>query len=83
MEDVILVHILGHAREKKVSGNSQHSFTEDKLCLTNMIAFYDKITRSVNEMRAANIICLDFSKAFDSVFHNILEPKLGHYFLDG
>lgn len=75
MEGVFLVHIPGHTRVKKVSGNSQHRFTKVKSCLTNLIAFYVKITRSVNEMGAVNTVYLDLSKAFDTVFHNILESK--------
>lgn len=82
MEGILLVHIPGDTREKKVSGNSQHGFTKDTWYLTNLIAFYDKITRSVKEMTAVNIIYLDLSKAFDTVCYNIPEFKLRCYSLD-
>lgn len=62
MEGVLLVHIPGDTREKKVNGNSQHSFTKDKSCLTNLIAFYDKITRPVNEMEAVNMFTLTLAR---------------------
>lgn len=83
MQRVLLVHIPGDTREKKVRGKSQHRLIKDKLGLNNLITFYDKIIRSVNGRRAVNIIYLDLSKAFYAVFHNIIESKLGHYSWDG
>ncbi|KAK4830270.1 hypothetical protein QYF61_009363 [Mycteria americana] len=59
-------------KHKKVIRNSQHGFMKRKSCLTNLIALYDEVTRLVDEGRAAGIVYLDFSKAFDTGFHNIL-----------
>lgn len=40
-----------------------------KSCLTNLIAFYDKMSSSVGRGRAIDTVYLDF-KAFDTVSHN-------------
>ncbi|PKU42275.1 rna-directed dna polymerase from mobile element jockey-like [Limosa lapponica baueri] len=53
-----------------------------KSCLTNLIAFYDAITGWLDEGRAADVIYLDFNKAFDAVSHNILVRKLRKCGLD-
>ncbi|CAM4395071.1 unnamed protein product [Lepidochelys olivacea] len=68
--------------ERKVIRNSQHGFTKDKSCLTNVIAIYDEITGSANMRKAVDGIYLDCSKAFVTISHSILASKLKKYGLD-
>ena len=51
--------------------------------MTNLILFYDKVTVLVDEDKTVDVVYLDFSKAFDTVPHNILMEKLAAHGLDG
>ena len=54
-------------------GPSQHEFMKGRLCLTNLISFYDWVTRLVDWGKAVDVVYLAFCKAFDTVSHSILQ----------
>ena len=64
----------------------QHGFLASKSCTTNLVEFTENIVLSINDSQtmSTDVIYFDFSKAFDSVNHDIILFKSKNlYAIDG
>lgn len=57
-------------------------FTRGRSCLTNLVAIYNVTKGWVDGGKVVDVVYLDFSKAFDTVSHNILTMKLRNCGID-
>ena len=60
----------------KLINPSQHGFLKAKSCLTNVLFFFEEITKWVDDGSPVDVIYLDFQKAFDNVPYQRLILKL-------
>ena len=60
----------------KLINTSQHGFLKARSCLTNLLGFFEEITKWVDDGSPVDVIYLDFQKAFDKVPHQRLILKL-------
>ena len=76
MEAILKDAIVDHLKSNCILNSSQHGFLPGKSCLTNLLDYLDTLTRIVDSGGAADILYLDFAKAFDKVAHVRLAAKL-------
>ena len=76
MESLIRSSIRSHLLNNNLINSSQHGFLERKSCLTNLLHCMEEVTSILDEGLSADILYLDFSKAFDKVQHQRLINKL-------
>ena len=73
----ILVRIMVEYLEKNdLFNNSQHGFRSNRSCLSQLINHYQHLLNILEEGACADVIYLDFAKAFDKVDHGILLRKI-------
>ena len=63
MEQIILAEITWHVRGIQGIRPSQHRFVKGRSCLTNLISFYNWVTRQIDEGKAVDVVFLDRNKA--------------------
>ncbi|XP_060710826.1 uncharacterized protein LOC132835701, partial [Hemiscyllium ocellatum] len=79
LERMVRDKIYEHLGRNNVIRDSQHGFVKGRSCLTNLIEFFEKVTKEVDEGKAVDVVYMDFSKAFDKVPHGRLMLKLRRY----
>ena len=76
IESMVKESIIKHLDRYALIRESQHGFTRGKSCLTNLLDFFEEVTKILDNGEAVDLIYLDFAKAFDKVPHCRLFKKL-------
>ena len=82
MESIIRDRVNSHLTRNLLINSSQHGFMKNKSCTTNLLEFLEKITTILDEGDPADVIYLDFSKAFDKVPRMRLLAKIKAHGID-
>jgi hypothetical protein len=67
LESIIKDHITKHIEEFKLIKSTQHGFTKGKSCLSNLLQFFEEVTKELDAGNPIDLVYLDFAKAFDKV----------------
>ena len=76
LETIIRDHMMDFLVKHKLINTSQHGFLKARSCLTNLLCFFEEITKWVDDGSPVDVIYLDFQKAFDKVPHQRQIRKL-------
>jgi ribonuclease P/MRP protein subunit RPP40 len=76
MERVIKDSMVEYLEGNNVTSKTQHGFRPGRSCVTNMIEFFDQVTKWTDDGESVDIAYFDFSKAFDKVCHERMIIKV-------
>ena len=80
LEKHISFHLSAHLTTHQMIYPLQSGFRLNHSCSTHLIEFTDYLLKAIDDGKLTGCVFLDFSKAFDTVSHNILLFKLKHFF---
>ena len=83
MESIIRNQIVVHCDSNKLISNAQDGFRSNHSTVTNLLEIMNDVTLALDNKDNIDLICIDFSKAFDSVSHKKLLLKLKNYGING
>jgi ribonuclease P/MRP protein subunit RPP40 len=83
LESILKDRIVTHLEQHKLLRESQHGFTSGRSCLTNLLVFFEFITKELDKGNNVDLVYLDFCKAFDKVPHCRLGKKLEAHGIKG
>lgn len=80
----LLEHVIeSNTVKHDILNDCQHRFRANRSCETQILTLYSQLASSVDKRIQADMIILDFSKAFDRVPHQRLLKKVHHYGIRG
>ena len=75
-ERILHARITQHLQDITVFNEGQHGFRRGRSCLSQLLLHYESILENIQDGNNADVIYLDFAKAFDKADHRILLHKL-------
>ena len=82
-EKIMHVRLINFFDSNNLLFDSQYGFRPGRSCEHALLNAHDTLLKSLNNRQVSILLLLDFSKAFDTVDHNILLAKLAHYGIRG
>ena len=83
IERLIQDYLVDHLESNSLIPDTRHGFRRKRSCLTNLMDFFSKVINVYDHHKAADVIYLDFQKAFDKVPHRRLLHKVSELGIGG
>ena len=83
LEHIITSAIAHHLETNNILCPEQHGFRKSRSCETQLLDLTGELFETVENGQQADIVVLDFAKAFDKVSHSLLTHKLSSYGVRG
>ena len=83
LEHIIHSCLFSHLEQHDILCTNQHGFRSGYSCETQLLSTIDDLALCLNAGKCADVILLDFKKAFDKVPHQRLFQKLYYYGIRG
>ena len=75
-EKILRNHVVTHLEKNNLFNTNQHGFRAGRSCLSQLLEHFDSILNILDSGSNADVIYLDYSKAFDKVDFSIVLDKL-------
>ena len=75
-ERIVAKTIVEYLEENNKMNPHQHGFRKNRSCFTQLVQHYYSVLRMIEGGQRADVVYLDFAKAFDKVDHGVLLNKL-------
>ena len=82
-ERVLVKRLVSYLTENNLYNENQHGFRANRSCLSQLLEHHQRLLNVMETGYSADVIYLDFAKAFDKVDHGILIRKLGEIGIGG
>ena len=83
LERIIHIRTVNFLKHHNIFSNFQFGFREKHSTIHALLTLVEKVTHALDKLSHMVGIFLDFSKAFDTINHEILLAKLSHYGIRG
>ncbi len=76
IESIVRDSLMAHLERNALINPSQHGFMPGRSCTSNLLDFFEKVTKVIDKGKPFDVVFLDFAKAFDKVPRERLLEKL-------
>ena len=75
-ERIIVDELTSYLNEADLFNTGQHGFRSGRSCLSQLLEHHQKILYALENNIAVDVVYLDFAKAFDRVYYEVILYKL-------